>query len=110
MAGRAPGGTPAAEVGAEAIRAEILRHIADGRRYVDPDIAASALTEGSCPLTDRELDVLRATRTGIPIEQIATQVHLAPGTVRDYLSNAMRELHATSRHEAAHRAWEEGWI
>jgi hypothetical protein len=31
---------------------------------VDPDIVASALTEDDCPLTERELEVLRASRTG----------------------------------------------
>lgn len=44
--------------------AEIVRDVAAGRRYVDPDIAASALTEDDCPLTARELEVLRASRTG----------------------------------------------
>jgi two-component system response regulator DesR len=43
--------------------AEIIRDVAAGRRYVDPDIAASALTEDDCPLTDRELEVLCAART-----------------------------------------------
>jgi two-component system, NarL family, response regulator DesR len=104
VAGFVPKTTPAARL------AEILRDVAAGRRYVDPDIAASALTEGDCPLTDRELDVLRVARTGVTVEEIAAQVHLAPGTVRNYLSNAMGKLHAATRHEAAHRAWEEGWI
>ncbi|WP_369167066.1 DNA-binding response regulator [Streptomyces sp. R28] len=90
--------------------AEIIRDIADGRRYVDPDIAASALTEDDCPLTDRELQVLRAARTGASIAEIATDVHLAPGTVRNYLSAAMSKLGTPTRHAAAHRAWEQGWI
>ncbi|MGH3358427.1 MAG: response regulator transcription factor, partial [Nocardioidaceae bacterium] len=76
----------------------------------DPDIAASALTEGPCPLTERELEVLRASRTGASVDEIADQVSLAPGTVRNYLSAAMTKLGARSRHAAAHRAWEEGWI
>lgn len=104
VVGFVPKTTPAAKL------AEILRDVADGRRYVDPDIAASALTEDDCPLTERELEVLRAARTGIPVEAIAREVHLAPGTVRNYLSNAMGKLHVDSRHAAAHRAWEEGWI
>ncbi|MGC9535851.1 DNA-binding response regulator [Streptomyces sp. UG1] len=90
--------------------AEIIRDIAAGRRYVDPDIAASALTEDDCPLTDRELEVLRAARTGASVAEIATEVHLAPGTVRNYLSSAMSKLGAPTRHAAAHRAWEQGWI
>lgn len=90
--------------------ADILRRVRDGHRYVDPDIAASALTETDCPLTARELDVLRAARTGESVRTIAQQVHLAPGTVRNYLSSAMTKLDAPSRHAAAYRAWEEGWI
>ncbi|TDD35977.1 response regulator transcription factor [Actinomadura sp. KC06] len=90
--------------------AEIVRDVAAGRRYVDPDIAASALTENDCPLTGRELEVLRASRTGASVNEIAAEVHLAPGTVRNYLSSAMAKLGASSRHAAAHRAWEEGWI
>lgn len=104
VSGFVPKTTPAARL------AEILRDVAGGRRYVDPDIAASALTEDDCPLTQRELDVLRAARSGVPVEQIAATVHLAPGTVRNYLSSAMSKLHTSTRHEAAHRAWEEGWI
>jgi two-component system response regulator DesR len=61
-------------------------------------------------LTDRELEVLRASRTGDSVNEIAARVHLAPGTVRNYLSAAMGKLGVSSRHAAAHRAWEEGWI
>ena len=104
VSGFVPKTTPAARL------AEILRDIAAGRRYVDPDIAASALTEDDCPLTDRELQVLRAARTGASVNDIADQVHLAPGTVRNYLSAAMTKLGVSSRHAAAHRAWEQGWI
>lgn len=89
---------------------EIIRDVAAGRRYVDPDIAASALTEDACPLTDRELEVLRAARSGASVHEIAAQVHLASGTVRNYLSAAMTKLGVSSRHAAAHRVWEEGWI
>jgi two-component system response regulator DesR len=104
VSGFVPKTTPAAKL------AEIIRAVAAGRRYVDPDIAASALTEDDCPLSDRELEVLRASRTGASVREIAAQVHLAPGTVRNYLSAAMSKLGVGSRHAAAHRAWEEGWI
>ena len=104
VVGFVPKTTPAARL------AEILRDVAQGRRYVDPDIAASALTEDDCPLTDRELDVLRAARGGASVAAIASEVHLAPGTVRNYLSNAMGKLGVSSRHAAAHHAWEQGWI
>jgi two-component system, NarL family, response regulator DesR len=104
VSGFVPKTTPASRL------AEIIRDVAAGRRYVDSDIAASALTENPSPLTDRELEVLRASRTGASVNEIAAQVHLAPGTVRNYLSAAMAKLGVSSRHAAAHRAWEEGWI
>ncbi|MFI7133942.1 response regulator transcription factor [Nonomuraea sp. NPDC050153] len=85
------------------------RRRALGREH-KPDIAASALTEDDCPLSDRALEVLRASRTGASVGEIAAQVHLAPGTVRNYLPAAMAKLGVSSRHAAAHRAWEEGWI
>jgi two-component system response regulator DesR len=90
--------------------ARILRDIHGGGRYVDSEIAATALTEGACPLSDRELEVLRLVREGLSAGAIATTAHLAPGTVRNYLSSAMAKLGAPTRAEAARVAWEEGWI
>ncbi|WP_433304957.1 response regulator transcription factor [Actinoplanes sp. CA-030573] len=90
--------------------AAIIREVHGGRRYVDADIAAAALTEIPCPLTARELELLRAARHGATIAQIAEAVHLAPGTVRNYLSTAMAKLHAPTRHAAAQSAWQQGWI
>lgn len=90
--------------------ADVVRHVHGGRRFVDPDVAAMALTEERCPLTPRELDVLRVARVAGPVANIATTLHLAPGTVRNYLSAAMTTLGVRTRQEAARRAWEEGWI
>ncbi|GAA3050362.1 response regulator transcription factor [Actinokineospora globicatena] len=102
--GFVPKTTPASRLAA------ILRDVHAGARYVDSEIAASALTEDTCPLTARELEVLRHTRAGGSVLDIATTVHLAHGTVRNYLSSAMTKLAVTSRHDAARIAWEEGWI
>lgn len=102
--GFVPKTTPAARL------ISILREIHGGGRYIDAEIAAVALTEGACPLTERELDVLRLARRGGSVVSIAEQIHLAPGTVRNYLSSAMSKLQATTRHEAARIAYEEGWI
>ncbi|MFF2371664.1 DNA-binding response regulator [Agromyces sp. NPDC058110] len=90
--------------------AQVIRDVAAGRRYVDPEIAATALTAERCPLTDRELDALRHSRSPLSVQQIAERLHLAQGTVRNYLSSAMTKLGASSRHEAAEKAWEQGWI
>ncbi|TCP54014.1 LuxR family two component transcriptional regulator [Tamaricihabitans halophyticus] len=102
--GFVPKTTPASKL------AEILRDVHAGGRYVDPEIAASALTAANCPLTARELELLRIAQHGGTINSIAEQAHLATGTVRNYLSSAMTKLGVQTRHEAARRAWEEGWI
>ena len=96
--------TPAEEL------AVVIRDVAAGRRYIDADIAATALTAERCPLTDRELDALRLSRSIMSVKHIADQLHLAPGTVRNYLSSAMTKLDATSRHDASEIAWQHGWI
>lgn len=90
--------------------AGILRGVHAGERYVDPQIAALALTLPGCPLTARELDVLRYTRRGAAAAAIAEGISLSPGTVRNYLSSAMGKLNARTRFEAAQLAWEEGWL
>lgn len=104
VSGFVPKTTPAERL------AQIIRDIGQGRRYIDPEIAATALTEDRSPLTERELDLLRATRGGGTVDEIAAQLHLAPGTVRNYLSTAMRKLDKRTRHAAAQYAWEQGWI
>jgi two-component system response regulator DesR len=104
VSGFVPKTTPAERL------AQIIRDIGQGKRYVDPEIAATALTEDRSPLTERELDLLRAARGGATIEEIAAALHLAPGTVRNYLSTAMRKLDKKTRHAAAQHAWEQGWI
>jgi two-component system, NarL family, response regulator DesR len=90
--------------------ARILRDVHAGGRYVDSEIAATALTEGTCPLTTRELELLRHVHAGKSASAIARTVHLAPGTVRNYISTAMAKLNAPTRADAARIAYEEGWI
>ena len=63
-----------------------------------------------CPLTDRELDVLRLTVDGLSVREIGIGLHLAAGTVRNYLSSAMQKTGTSARHEAARAARERGWL
>lgn len=104
VSGFVPKSTPAEEL------AVVLRQVVAGRRYVDPEITASALTAERSPLTERELDVLRAGRDAARVEDIAAALHLAPGTVRNHVSNAIGKLGVRTRQEAERAAWEAGWI
>ncbi|QYM77303.1 response regulator transcription factor [Leucobacter luti] len=104
IAGFVPKSTPAGEL------AQVIRDVAAGKRYIDQEIAAAALAAERCPLTDRELDVLRATRATSSVQEIAEELFLSPGTVRNYLSAAMTKLGESNRQDAAKHAWQQGWI
>jgi two-component system response regulator DesR len=90
--------------------AEAIRRVAAGENVVDPGLAADALREGECPLTPREQETLSASRAHATVSELAAAVHLSPGTVRNYLSSAMRKLGARTRSEAVRIAEEKGWL
>jgi two-component system response regulator DesR len=90
--------------------ARALRRVMQGERVVDPDLALSALSEGKNPLTSRERDVLSASLFGASLSDIAAQLNLAEGTVRNHLSEAMQKLGARNRMEAARLAEQKGWL
>jgi two-component system response regulator DesR len=90
--------------------AAAIRAVADGRRAIDPTLAAAAITEGESPLTPREHDVLAAAVSHDTAADIAAKLHLSEGTVRNYLSSAIRKLGARNRREAIDVATEKGWL
>lgn len=90
--------------------AEIIRAVRSGQRYVDPDLAADAISSGDSPLTAREAELLELAADGAPIAEIADRASLAAGTVRNYLSSAAVKLEAENRHTAVRIARENGWI
>lgn len=89
--------------------AEVIETLHAGRRWIDPEISALAVLDDS-PLTDRELDVLRETLAGCSVAEIAVRLHLAEGTVRNYLSNAMHKTQTRNRREAARYARAREWL
>jgi two-component system response regulator DesR len=95
---------PAAEL------AVALRRVMAGERVVDPELALSALSEGSNPLTPRERDVLSASLFGASLTEIAARLVLSEGTVRNHLSTAMQKLGAQNRMEACRLAERKGWL
>lgn len=88
---------------------DVIRRLHEGGRWIDHDILEASMIDDS-PLTERELDTLRETQDGYSVKQIAARLHLAPGTVRNYLSSAMQKTHTSSRHEAARNAVARGWL
>ena len=87
-----------------------IRRTMAGERVVDPGLAAAALSAGISPLSEREREVLVASRGGAGIAEIARALFLSEGTVRNYLSSAIQKLEVSNRAEAALRAEEQGWL
>ena len=90
--------------------ADAVRRVHAGMRVVDPTLAAETLATGDSPLTDRETDVLRAARTGGTVADLASELHLSEGTVRNHLSAAIGKTGARTRAEAVRLADENGWL
>ncbi len=87
-----------------------LRRVMVGERVVDPELALAALSEGNNPLTSREREALTAALSGASLADIAAELYLAEGTVRNHLSVAMQKLGARNRMEAARLAEQKGWL
>ncbi|WBQ06232.1 response regulator transcription factor [Kribbella sp. CA-293567] len=92
------------------VLAEVIRTIHTGGRYVDPELAAEAISAGDNPLTPREAEVLEHAADGAPIDQVARRASLSPGTVRNYLSSAAGKLGTANRYESVQVARTHGWI
>ena len=89
---------------------DVVRTVHRGGRYVDPELAAEAISAGDSPLTPREADVLELAAGGAPVDEIAARAHLSPGTVRNHLSAAATKLGVPNRHAAVEAARRFGWI
>jgi two-component system response regulator DesR len=89
--------------------AEALRKVHRGGRAIDPQLALEAWS-GDDPLNDRERQVLRLAGEGLPAADIAEQLHLSQGTVRNYLSEAIGKLGVNNRIEAYRLARQKGWL
>jgi two-component system response regulator DesR len=95
---------PAAELAAA------IRRVSAGERVVDQPLAAVALSEGESPLTPREQEVLATARAYPTAAELARALYLSEGTVRNYLSSAIRKLNARNRADAIRIAEDKGWL
>jgi len=76
-----------------------LPYAGNGKRHVDP-----------CPLSTRELDVLKRLALGKVYKQIAQDLELSTSTVRTHLHNTYAKLGASDRAQAVLIATDRGWI
>lgn len=90
--------------------ADAVRRVHAGLKVVDPALAEASLFEGENPLTEREQQVLRLAADGRSAPDIAKEVFLSAGTVRNHLSSAIGKTGAANRTRAAQIAGEKGWL
>lgn len=104
--------------------AEAIRQVAKGGALIEPSVARKVLAEfarlpqpagqpRSDPahaLSERELEILKLLAQGASNRQIASQLFLAEGTVKNYISNILDKLGVEDRTQAALRARELGMI
>jgi two-component system, NarL family, response regulator DesR len=88
--------------------ANSIRVIMDGRRIYAPELVDMAFEEEN-PLTERESQVLELIADGKTTKEIASQLYLTNGTVRNYISVILDKLEVSNRVEAIVRFKEKGW-
>ena len=90
--------------------ADAIRGVSVGRRVIDSQLALSAWDGDECPLTPRELEVLRMAADGADAAEIAKTLYLSVGTVRNYLTTVTTKLDARNRIDAVRIARSSGWL
>lgn len=101
--------------------ASTIRKVYRGEPFIQPKVASKLLVEfgrkGRAPsaqgaggpdeeLSSREIEVLKLLTAGASNRDIADQLVLAEGTVKNHVSNILSKLHAENRTQAANVARE----
>jgi two-component system response regulator DesR len=89
---------------------EVVREVARGEVHLDSSLVSAALASVDNPLTSREAEVLRIAATGRSGVEIAGELSISPGTVRNYLASAMAKTGTHTRIDAIRVATREGWL
>jgi two-component system response regulator DesR len=87
----------------------VIRSVISGRRIYAPELVDEFYSTPN-PLTERENDVLRLMADGKSTKEIANQLHLTNGTIRNYISSILEKLEVSNRIEAITRFKEKGWF
>jgi two-component system, NarL family, response regulator DesR len=90
--------------------AEAVRRVARGKNVIDSELAFAALNIAKNPLTTRELDALRLAAEGATTAEVARDLCLSVGTVRNYLSRAITKTGGRNRVDAIRIATSAGWF
>ncbi|MEV7729975.1 response regulator transcription factor [Streptomyces sp. NPDC087917] len=87
-----------------------VRKVAAGERFIDATLASAFMEADPMPLSPRELSVLARAAEGDSIAEIARALHLASGTVRNYMAAVTRKTGARNRIDAIRISRRAGWV
>lgn len=92
--------------------ADAIRIAMDGRRVYAPELVDTIYNDDILenPLTSRESEVLHLVSEGKTTKEIANELYLSHGTVRNYISIILEKLNVSNRIEAISRFKEKGWF
>ena len=86
-----------------------IRSVMKGKRIYAPELMEDMYSEAN-PLTDREKEVLELVADGKNTKEIAQELSIKSGTVRNYISMILEKLEVKNRIEAITRSKEKGWF
>lgn len=86
-----------------------IRTIMEGRRIYAPELVDLAYADAN-PLTERENQVMELIAEGKSTKEIAKELFITTGTVRNYISTILDKLEVGNRIEAISRFKEKGWF
>jgi len=101
---------------------QTIERVAAGERFIQPAVASKLLFEFAQaprragappdlePLSERETDIIRRLAQGMSNREIADDLALAEGTVKNYVSTILGKLHAANRVQAINLARQQGLI
>lgn len=89
--------------------ASSIRNIMSGRRIYAPELMDDVYSEEN-PLTEREKEVLGLVADGKNTKEIADELSIKTGTVRNYISTILEKLDVKNRIEAITHSKEKGWF
>lgn len=86
-----------------------INNVLTGNKEYSPELMENIFNSHN-PLTNQEKIILIKIKEGLPNKEIANELFLSEGTIRNYISNILTKLNCKNRTEAVKKSTEEGWL
>ena len=86
-----------------------INNVLAGHKEYSPELMENIFNSHN-PLTNQEKIILFKIKEGLPNKEIANELFLSEGTIRNYISNILTKLNCKNRTEAVKKSTEEGWL